>query len=827
MIKNNLKIALRFFLKNKLFTGINVLGLSIGITAFILLIRYVAYEQSYDDYLPGVDDLYRVTLTTDLGGKGFQASATNHPTVGAAMLEDFPEVESFTRIADKSVALSGTVILSYKNEQGEKIKSDARDENIYFANNTIISTFGINLRYGDSLTALTEPGTTILNSSIAQRFFGNEDPMGKMISINDGFALRVTGIFDDAPQNTHLPLGMVISYATFGEGGDFTSSWVWPEFYTYVKLRPGADSKAIESRFPAFAQKYLSDIMKEHGFEARFGLQPVRDIHLKSDLNKEISANNSEATLYFLMIVAAFIIGIALINFINLSTAKSMERAKEVGIKKVVGANRGLLIRQFIFESLVINFFAMLLSITLVSLFIPSFNTLVGLNVLDMGMWLKWEVWSAMLLVFIGGGLLAGLYPAFVLSGFMPVQVLKGSFHSSGKGLVLRKTLVVAQFAISIALVVGTYIVYKQFSYMQNQNLGFDSDHNLVVSAPSYADSTMQRKVETFKRELLQNPNIKSVAMSNEIPGRPVEWGTSIRKTSEGKEQGAESSLVRIDHDFFKTYHIPLLAGRDFTKEDATFYYDNNGPVAMGHRVVVNKSATKILGFLKPDTAINEKITFKFGPIERTATIVGVIDDYHQQSLHQAFEPMVFANFKGYGNVAYLTLNISGSVYETVSGVSEKYKAFFPNDIFNHFFINEYFNRQYQAETKFAKVCLWFSLLAIFIAALGLFGLGSHMAIQKTREISVRKVMGASVWQALLIIPKKLLGLVLLSGTIALPIMYFITKKWLNGYAFQIEMSIWMFLVPLLIVMVVAALAIVTQSLKTALINPAESLRNE
>ena len=247
MIKNNLKIALRFFLKNKLFAGINVLGLSIGITAFILLTRYVAYEQSYDDYLPAVDDLYRVTLTTDLGGKGFQTSATNHPTVGVAMLEDFPEVESFTIIADKSVALSGTVVLSYKNDQGEKIKSDARDDHIYFANNTIISTFGINLRYGNALTALTEPGTTILNSSIAKRFFGNEDPLGKMISINDGFALKVTGVFDDVPQNTHLPLGMVISYATFGEGGDYTNSWVWPEFYTYVKLRPGTDPKAIES----------------------------------------------------------------------------------------------------------------------------------------------------------------------------------------------------------------------------------------------------------------------------------------------------------------------------------------------------------------------------------------------------------------------------------------------------------------------------------------------------------------------------------------------------------------------------------------------------
>ena len=827
MLKNHLKIAFRFFRKNRLFSTINVLGLTIGITAFVLLTQYVSYEKSYDEHLPGVDDLYRVTLSTNLGNKGFQTSATNHPTVGPAMRADFPEVEDFTRIVNKSIPLSGTVILSYTNEHGEKIQSDVKDDNIYLSNNSIIDMFAIDMHLGDPVTALNEPNTMILSKNIANRFFGKEDPVGKMIKINDGFELKVTGVFEEAPQNTHLPLGMVISYATLGTDNDWTNSWVWPEFYNYVRLRQGTDPKAIESRFPAFAQKYLSDVMNEHGFEARFALQPVKDIHLKSHLNKEISTNNSEGTLYFLILVAAFIIAIALINFINLSTAKSMERAKEVGLKKVVGANRGMLVWQFLFESLFINFFALLLSVLLVSLCIPSFNSLVGLEVLSLGMWGKWEVWVAMLSIFLGGGILAGLYPAFVLSRFVPVDVLKGSFQKSGKGLVLRKTLIVAQFAISIALIAGTFIVYNQFSFMQDQDLGFDADHNLVLHAPIYADSTIQKKVETFKLELEQNPKINSVTLSNEIPGRAIEWENGVRRSQEGKELSVGSKFISIDQDFLTTYDIRLLAGRDFVEGDATFFYNEDGPVGQGHRAIINSSAAKILGFGQPEMAVNQKIVFKFGPIDRTAEVVGVVEDHHQQSLQQAYDPIIFLNFDGFNNVSYMTVNIAGNVHESVTEIKAKYKEFFPNDLYKHFFVNGHFNKQYEADIKFGKVCLLFSILAILIAALGLFGLGSYMAMQKTKEISIRKVLGASVEQALVIIPKKLLGLVLLSGTIALPIIYFITKKWLENYAFKIEMGIWMFVVPLLIVMCVALLSIITQSLKTAMVNPADTLRSE
>ncbi|XOV95251.1 MAG: ABC transporter permease [Bacteroidota bacterium] len=833
MLKNHLKIALRFFVKNKLFTGINVFGLSIGITAFILLINYVAYERSYDDYVQDVDDLYRVTLSSDFGDKGFQTSATNYAAVGPTMLADFPEVEDYITVLDQGVALSGSFVLSYSNPQGEKIKSTMSDDHIYFATNNIIPYFKINMMRGDPENALEEPHSIILSSRIAKRFFGNEDPIGKMLNFNDDdWSVRVTGVFEEAPLNTHLPLGMVISYATFGNALPPGLNWSWSGFYTYVKLSSGTDPAVIESKFPDFVKKYLGDRMEKNKHEVRFGLQPVRDIHLKSHLNKEISANGNESTLYFLVIVAAFIIGIALINFINLSTAKSMDRAREVGIKKVVGAHRGMLIRQFLLESLLINFFAIILSIGLVSLLIPPFNELVGYEISQTSIWLNPLIWITMLSILLIGGLLAGLYPAFILSGFIPVQILKGSFQSAGKGLVLRKTLVVFQFAVSLALVGGTYIVYNQFAFMQNEKLGFDADQSLILPAPSFDDLDNHNKSETFREELFKSPNIKNITFSNEIPGKPIQGHCPLRRSFEEVDQAVESGSLNVDHNFFKTYNIPLLAGRDFNREDAQSYFDQYGPVRKnhiltGHKVIINQSAAKLLGFQNPEEAIDELVIFNESGPERTAQIIGVVDDYHHESLQQAYEPILFKYFKGTHSITYFTVKISGDVRESVDLLEEKYNSFFPGAVFKYVFLDEYFNRQYQAEERFGRVFLWFSVLAIFVAALGLFGLGSYTAMQKTREISVRKVLGANLGQALILIPAKLLGLVLISGIATLPLVYFAAKSWLDGYAFRMDMNIWMFIVPLCVVVLVAILSISVQSIRAALVNPAEALRNE
>lgn len=828
MFKNHIKIALRFFGRNKLFTFINIFGLAIGITAFLLITQYVSFEKSYDISAPGIEDVYRVTLATNFDSDAFLTSATNHPAVGPSMKADFPEVESYARMVERKI-LGGGAVLSYKTASGELIKSNVNDFDIYFAEGAILEMFDIPLIHGSRESSLNEPQTIVLSESAAKRFFGNEDPLGKDLSINsDGNRIKVTGVFKDLPQNTHLKFDMLISFASLN-ADYFNTTWIWPEFYNYVKLKKGTPSTAVTSKFPSFVSKYLGEIMNEHGFQAKFGLQPVSDIHLKSNLSKEMSANSSEGTLTFLMIVAAFVIAIALINFINLSTAKSMERAKEVGLKKVVGAQRGILVSQFLWESIIINFIAILFSVLFVSLLVNPFNNLVELEVLSMAMWSKPSVWLVILVVLLVGGLLAGLYPAFVLSNFRPVQVLNGKFHQSGKGTFLRKALVITQFAVSIALISGTFIVYNQFSFMKSQELGFSVDQNLVLNAPMDVDSTAMQRLQVFKDEIKRIPNVNVASMSNEIPGKPIMEVSTIRKKGDETVDGTTASFLEIDHDFLKTYDVDIIAGRDFVKEDISNYDArvDSGSNPNLYRALINRATAKSLGFASPEAALNQKVVYKYGPVDRTAEVIGVVENYHQQSLESDYDKILFL-YPSYYFGEYLTVNVNGTnVAATLAAIEQSYNKVFPRDPFNYFFLDEHFNRQYQADQKFGLICLLFSILAIFIAALGLFGLGSHIAMQKVKEISVRKVLGASTFQALVLIPQKLLGLILVSGAIAIPIVYFFVKNWLEGYAFKIDMTLWMFIVPLVVVLLVALLSILSQSLKTAWVNPADSLRND
>ncbi len=823
MLKNHIKIALRFFAKNKLFTIINISGLAIGTTAFLLLTQYVAFEKSYD---VGLDNLYRVTLKNSRDVNDFDAAATNHPAVGPSMKADFPEVESYARLVDAKV-LGTSGILSYQNVSGEVVKANSKDYKMYYADKSLLTMFDLPMAQGNSEIALSEPGSLLLSSKAARRFFGAEDPIGKDIVLNGENKIKVKGVFEDLPQNTHLQFDMLISFASLNQES-MATTWVWPEFYNYVQLKPGTDREVVTAKLPDFIQKYLGEIMNEYGFRTTFSLQPVGDIHLKSHLNKEMSSNSSEGTLTFLIIVAAFVIVIALINFINLSTSKSLERAKEVGMKKVVGAKRSSLIYQFLCESSIINFIAIIIALVLAGLLMQPLNTLVELEVISIATWSKPSIWIIVLSIFMTGGILAGLYPAFVLSSFKPITVLKGKFHKSTKGSLLRKGLVVAQFAVSIALISGTYIVYDQFSFMRDQELGFEADKNLVINAPIAVDSTVSYKMEVFVKELLRYPDINSVTATSDIPGKPLSWSDGLRIKGKGKEDHVPLNFMAVDPDFLDTYKIDLLAGRNFSKEDVSQFFQigENGDTNL-HRVLLNAFVVKSLGYATPQEAIGQRVVFKYGPVERTAEVIGVVENYHQQSLQADFENIMLVYSDRY-RADYVTININGSnVNGSIATIEEKFDRLFPNDLFTFFFLDDYFDRQYRADLKFSTICLLFSVLAIFIAALGLFGLGSHMALEKIKEISVRKVMGATVTQALAIIPKRLLGLVLIAGAIALPIIYLITKKWLENYAFKIQINIWMFLTPLLIVMVVAAISILAQSLKSALVNPAEALRNE
>ena len=428
MIRNYFKIAWRNLIKNKGYSIINIGGLAIGITAYLLIIQYVNFESSYDKHQPRINDLYRVTLSTNLGSQGFVNAAATHPAVGSAMKRDFPEVENFVRVVDKEIMM-GSFVLSYTNEQGDLVKSNVSNDMIYIADSTALNLFKINLIKGNPKTALKERNSIILSAKVAERFFGNQDPINKTLMANGNQPVKVTGIFEELPENTHLKFDMLVSFSTLGPWTETT--WNWPEFYNYVRLQPGTDPAKVEAKFPEFVAKYLGESMKEHSFEAHMGLQPVKDIHLKSHLSNEIAVNNNEETLNFLWLIAVFVILIALMNFINLSTAKSTERAMEVGLKKVVGIKRSALIIQFLIESLIINVIAACIAIAIISLLISPFNKFVGLNVLSLNMWSQPQIWLHIVILIFLGGLLAGAYPAFVLSSFKPIQVLKGKLNQS------------------------------------------------------------------------------------------------------------------------------------------------------------------------------------------------------------------------------------------------------------------------------------------------------------------------------------------------------------------------------------------------------------
>ncbi|WP_236978353.1 ABC transporter permease [Membranihabitans maritimus] len=822
MLQYHLKIALRFFLRNKVFTLINISGLALGITAFLLLTRYVSFEKSYDQNL---ENAFRVTLESNYGEDFFATSAANHPAVGPAMVNEFPEVEQMARIVDTKL-MNVRGILSYETDNGARALSNLKDYNFYFADGILLDIFNIPLLQGDPKTALDDPYDLIISARMAKQIFGNQDPVGKTLTINSDHEITVTGVFQDLPQNTHLNFDILMSLSSL----DFPleTIWVWPEFYTYISLKPGTNPESLASKMSAFVDIHMNEIMTEHGFKARMGLQPVHEIHLTSHLSKEMSPSANKGSLHFLMIIALFVIGIAQINFINLSTSKSLERAREVGIKKVVGAKRYTLIYQFLCESLILNFVGVALSLVLISLAIKPFNNLAGAEILSLSIWLQPGFWIVIITIFLGGGLLAGLYPAFVLSGYKPITVLKGKFHKTIQGANMRKALVITQFAIALALISGTYIVYKQLYFMQNKELGFQADQNLVLNAPIDVDSNVLQKIKVFKEEISRNPFINSTTQSTDIPGKPLSTVDAIRNLGEEKTNSVPLKFMSVDHDFLKTYKIELVAGEDFSEEDQSTFFPliENGDPRI-HPVIINRSTAKALGYADPVEIIHKKIIFKYGPADRIGDVIGVMADYHHQSLQMGYENIMFIYPDDYSS-NYLTINIDGhQIQPAINAIKNEYKKLFPHDPFNYFFLDMYFNQQYNAELKLGFICLLFSGLAIFIAALGLFGIGSHMALEKIKEISIRKVMGASTAQVLLIIPKKLLVLILLSGVLIIPVVYFLARNWLNGFAFHTPMNMWMFILPLLLVMAIALLSILSQSIKTTYVNPADSLRND
>ncbi|WPP51353.1 ABC transporter permease [Catalinimonas niigatensis] len=809
MLRNYLTIAYRHLLKNKVFSFINILGLSIGMAASFFILQYVSFELSYDDFHSHAQDTYRVTMDIYKNGEQEVQSARVAPGVAAAFETEFSEIENYTRL----LILGPDAVLTYQDRY-------VGEEGVYLADSAFFEVFSYDLLYGNEETALSEPFSVIITQSTAQMLFEDENPVGQEIVMNasnfDGNSIpfKVSGVIKDFPANTHLKPAVLISYPTLFEfvGHQFDESWTWNETYTYFKLQPSTDPQVLSAEFPEVVHRFNKAQLDEQKLDWQYQLQPITDIHLYSDLQHELAftdaVNGSAFYVYFLAVVGLMIILIAYINFINLVTVKALNRAKEVGIRKVSGAHHSQLIFQFFLESLLVNVIAIILSVTLLQLGTPYFSALFDVKltlVTDSHPLLLASFGIFVLLLVLG----SGFYPAFVLARYQPDKVLKGSISKGKSGAKLRKLLVTAQFAIAIVLIALTLTAGLQIRYMQQQSLGFEPEQMVVVKGPKAYDYGYENNFSAFQNKLSSLAQVNSVSGAIVVPGQEI-YHYNAQVMLNGEQTSGVFALNFVAPNYFSHYGIPLVGGRVFREEEA------GQP-----KWVINEAAMKLLGFDKAEEALMQTIDRN----GQKGEIIGVVKDFHHQSLKEAISPTLFYCSREHN---YYSVKVeNGQLPETLKQVQATYMDLFPGSPYEYFFLDEFFNRQYQAEQQFNIFFRIFSGLAIFIACLGLFGLSAFMATQRTKEIGIRKVLGASVSNILGLLSRDFMKLVLIAGIPALPLAYWAMHEWLQNYAFRIDISWWLLAIPLALVLFLALITVSVHTLKAAYTNPSKSLRYE
>jgi putative ABC transport system permease protein len=798
MWHNYVTVALRTLSRSRVFSAINILGLAVGMAASLLILQYVSFERSYDSFHPDADNTYRIQLNAYQQGKLAYRSATSYPAIAPALEKEYPEVEETARLLDMS-----SDVVTHDRVQ-------YREDNFYFADNSVFAVFHIPFVKGDPRTALRDPNAVVLSESTARKYFGDADPMGKTLRLGSD-PYQVKGVFKDYPKNAHLELDLLFSFPKKQAEAD--NNWGWYDFFTYVKLRPGTDPEKFGAKVKDLVMRHSPG--REYRNRGELLLQPLRSIHLYSNLNQEAEANGNGRAVNFLLIIAFFILAIAWINYINLATARAIDRAKEVGVRKAVGALRQQLIRQFLTESFLLNVVAAAVAMAIVWLALPYFNQLTG-KALDPSQWLQITLWLPALLTFGAGSLLAGLYPAFVLSAFQPIAVLKGRLKSTSGGMALRQALIVFQFAASVLLIIGTLTVYKQLRYMQSQALGFNADQTLVVRSPGVLDSTYGVRAGSFKQELVNAGITPKVTASTYVPGIEILW-TSSYKCKGPLSQGANTLYINaVDESFLDAFGIEMAAGRNFSP---AFGNDRKG-------VLLNETAAKLLGFRSPEEALNQEV---YGG-QDTTVVIGVVKDYHQLGLQRAHWPMLFRYMRNMSADAaqFYSLKVPAQDLEkTLSTVKGRYDQFFPGNPFEYFFLDTFFNEQYKAERQFGQVFGLFAGLAVLIASLGLFGLISYAATQRTREIGIRKVMGASVSGIVLLLSKDFVKLVGIAVVIAVPLAWYVMESWLADFAYRTQVGAGVMVLAGLLALLIALLTVSFQAFKAAGMNPVKALRTE
>ncbi len=813
MIRNHLKTAFRSLTRKRFYSIINIAGLALGLTAAMFIWQYVTLEKSYDHFHKDADRIYRISTNYLTGGRQDDSDAMNSAPVGPALVAEYPEVESFVRITPEY----GRTVFKYEEKQFEEQK-------IFYTDSNFFELFNYEILAGNQKTALMEPFSIVMTKSFAEHYFGpmaswQESPIGKTLRVNNMVNARVTAITADPPENTHFKYNALISFSTFlVTNGNPLEQWEWNDFYTYIRLNENTSQAQFEPKLKAFADRHLNSQGSDE-YDVYYSMHPIRDIHLHSHLGWEMEANGDAKSVSFLLLVAIAILLIAWANYVNLATARAGERAEEVGIRKVVGANRQSLVTQFLTEAFIVNLLSVVLAMMLIVTFQPLMERLVGKSLTPL---FEEPLYAVGLgtLILIFGTLLSGLYPAFVLSGFSPGKSLKS--HTTRKGQDwFRKALVTFQYASSIILIIATLIIFRQLNFMKNQDLGFSIDQKIIVNAPSvYSDSVAFGKFESFKNQILQFPDIENVSASSAIPGKyyyDVDSRGGIRLQGADEDMGAAFTSFRIDEDFYDVYDLEILAGKPFTGK-------SNWETSS---LAVNEAALPLLGLDSPEQAIGKIVRFQSD--DHLMEITNVFKNYHHKSLRHKFEPTMLWDFIPdplYYSIKFSEVN-RAQTQRVVANIESTWNTIFPENPFHYFFFDDQFNDQYEADSRLGKIIATFSLFAVFIACLGLFGLTSYLITVRTKEIGIRKVLGASIQSIVVLLTKDFIRLVLLALVIAIPLAVYFGQKWLENFAYKSTLSWWIFALAGGLAILVATLTVSIQSTKAAMSNPMNALKDE
>ena len=803
MLKNYLKITLRNISRNKMYSALNIVGLAIGLACCILILLYVHDELSYDRFHDNADSIYRVVPTVATSERTMYMAVNAH-VQGPMLKNEFPEVLEYVRFS------------SYRERVIEYENISFSEERFLYADDSVFSVFSFDMILGNPKEALVNPNTIVITEEMAEKYFGTDDPMGKSLKINYNALFTVTGVIKNIPSASHIKPDFLASFSSLGLepstniAQDLLSSM---NYYTYILLQEGTDYIEMERKFTEGINRYVGAMLETLGGSMELGLQPLTKIYLHSEREMESEQMGDITYVWLFSGIGIFILLLACLNFMNLSTARSANRAKEVGLRKVVGAQKPQLVRQFLGESMILTFISFISAIVLVLISMPFFRNISGKDILINSM-TNPTILAGFVGLFLIIGLIGGSYPAFFLSAFRPVEVIQGKLKRGAKSSVLRIVLVSFQFAVSIILIIGTFTVNTQLKFVRSKNLGYDKDHVIVMQMRS---TETQNKYEAIKEAIKRNPNVINVSASTTSP-----LGTSDFSVHHavGKPEDELNMLwaQMVDENYIDTYKMEIVQGRNFSKD---FTSDKN------EAIIINEAAVKKIGW--QNDPINKQLErFTSPTTKQTYTVVGVVKDYHFQSLHQQIEPMMLYYTSPYGNFSRLSVRVRPeNIQETITFLETTWTQFDTQYPFEYSFVDDQYDALYRTEVRLGKLFSYFTTLAILIGCLGLFGLTSFTTEQRTKEIGIRKVLGASIQGIIYMLVRDFTKWVFLAVVVAWPIGYYIMNKWLQNYVYKIDLNPWIFILSAVSALMIALCTVGFQSVRAANTNPVESLKYE